>query len=49
MAAGNYKLNYYKGYVYWTSAEDETLYDWNRGQYEVKKTIIHKLKVANMK
>ncbi len=46
---GNEELNYHKGYVYWTSAEAETLYDWNRGQYEVKKTIIHKLKVANMK
>lgn len=45
---GNEELNYCNGYIYWTSSEVNYIYDWNNS-YEEKNTIIHKLKVSNMK
>ena len=46
---GNEELNYYDGYIYWTSSERNYIYDWKNGSYEERNTIIHKLKVANIK
>lgn len=47
--SGNEEVTYYKGCIYWTSAQYEYGYDWVRGEYYINNTVIHKLKVSNMK
>ena len=46
---GNEDLNYYKGYVYWTSSQIEYKYSQKKGYYQTQNTVIHKLKVSNVK
>lgn len=46
---GNEELNYYNGHVYWTSAQVDYKYSQKKGYYTEQNTVIHKLKVSNVK
>lgn len=47
--SGNEEVTYYKGHIYWISSEIEYNYNWYGDSAHKNKTIIHKLKVSNMK